>query len=234
MKSHKSTRELLIIRLICYSFIAWAVTYVYLNSWTGLNVNKLEQERINRIQKKEALKKSLDVLIEAGFSDQEVFNKQIELFTYFLGEKDIDESKKVLDSIEQTLNKSTSLSRSERVKAQCLLMMGKQYLNDFDRAAQIALQSKAELKIAFDKKEIEQAEYDRLQGIIQNNFACTEFLKSGSEENIETRRKSLSKSITDFAQAKKLLDRNSEDKNLQKISEDNLATASREALFDHD
>lgn len=234
MKSHKSTRELLIIRLICYSFIAWAVTYVYLNSWTGLNVNKLEQERINRIQKKEALKKSLDVLVEAGFSDQQVFNKQIELFTYFLGEKDIDESKKILDAMEQTLNSSTSLSRSERVKAQCLLMMGKQYLNDFDRAAQIALQSKAELKIAFDKKEIKQAEYDRLQGIIQNNLACTEFLKSGSEENIETRRKSLSRSITDFAQAKRLLDRNSEDKNLQKISEDNLATASREALFDHD
>lgn len=234
MKSHKSTRELLIIRLICYSFIAWAVTYVYLNSWTGLNVNKLEQERINRIQKKEALKKSLDVLVEAGFSDQQVFNKQIELFTYFLGEKDIDESKKILDAMEQTLNSSTSLSHSERVKAQCLLMMGKQYLNDFDRAAQIALQSKAELKIAFDKKEIKQAEYDRLQGIIQNNLACTEFLKSGSEENIETRRKSLSRSITDFAQAKRLLDRNSEDKNLQKISEDNLATASREALFDHD
>jgi len=234
MKSHKSTRELLIIRLICYSSIAWAVTYVYLNSWTGLNVNKLEQDRIDRIQKKAALKKSLDVLIEAGFSDHEVLNKQVELFTYFLGEKEVDESTKVLDSMERTLNTSTSLSVSERIKAQCLLMMGNQYLNDFDKAAQIALQSKKELKVALDKKEIDQTEYEKLTGIIQNNLAVTQFLQSGCQDNIEDRRQMLTKSILSFTQAQKILNANATNKSHQSVSSENLAAARREILFDHD
>lgn len=234
MKSHKRTRELLIIRLICYSFIAWAVTYVYLNSWTGLNVNKLEQERISRIQKKEELKKSLDVLIEAGFSDQEVFNKEVELLTYFLGEKDIDESKKVLESMERTLRTSTSLLLCERVKAQSLLIMGKQYLSDFDRAEQIAKESKNELRIAFEKKEIEPDEYERLTGIIQNNLAVSEFLKSRCEENAVGKKQLLNNSISNFAKAQRLLERSQNNNTLQKISKENLTTASREALFEHD
>lgn len=234
MKSHKSTRELLIIRLICYSFIAWMVTYVYLNSWTGLNVNKIEQERIDRIEKKAALKKSLDVLIEAGFSDKEVLDKQMELFTYFLGEKEIDESKKVLDNMERTLDTSTSLSRSERVKAQCLLIMGKQYLNDFDRAAQMAIQSKNELKLALKNKEIEPSMYERLSGILENNLAVSQYLQSGCVENIEARRKKLTQSITNFAQAKKTLGQNMKNKAYEQISSDNLAAARREVIFDRD
>lgn len=234
MKSHKSTRELLIIRLICYSFIAWMVTYVYLNSWTGLNVNKIEQERINRIEKKAALKKSLDVLIEAGFSDDEVLDKQMELFTYFLGEKEIDESKIVLDNMERTLSTSTSLSRSERVKAQCLLIMGKQYLNDFDRAAVIAIQSKNELNLALKNNEIEPLVYERLSGILENNLAVSQYLQSGCEENIEARRKKLTQCILNFAQAQKTLGQNSQNKAYQQISSDNLATARREILFDRD
>ncbi|MCW5823291.1 MAG: hypothetical protein KIT34_10840 [Cyanobacteria bacterium TGS_CYA1] len=234
MKSHKSTRELLIIRLICYSFIAWMVTYVYLNSWTGLNVNKIEQERINRIEKKAALKKSLDVLIEAGFSDDEVLDKQMELFTYFLGEKEIDESKIVLDNMERTLSTSTSLSRSERVKAQCLLIMGKQYLNDFDRAAVIAIQSKNELNLALKNNEIEPLVYERLSGILENNLAVSQYLQSGCVENIEARRKKLTQCILNFAQAQKTLGQNSQNKAYQQISSDNLATARREILFDRD
>ncbi len=234
MKSHKSTRELLIIRLICYSFIAWACTYVYLNSWTGLNVNKLEQERIDRIQKKAALKKSLDVLIEAGFSDNEVLGKQIELLTYFLGEKEIDESKKVLDSMDKTLATSSLLSCGDRVRAQCLLMMGKQYMNDFDRAAQIAAQSEEELKKALTKNEIDQVEYEKLAGIIQNNLAVTQFLQSGTQENIEQRRQMLTKSIASFAQAEKILKSNTSNSSQLKISSDNLTAARREALFAHD
>ncbi|MDX2105322.1 MAG: hypothetical protein SFY67_02875 [Candidatus Melainabacteria bacterium] len=234
MKSHKSTRELLIIRLICYSFIAWMVTYVYLNSWTGLNVNKIEQERINRIEKKAALKKSLDVLIEAGFSDDEVLDKQMELFTYFLGEKEIDESKIVLDNMERTLSTSTSLSRSERVKAQCLLIMGKQYLNDFDKAAVIAIQSKNELNLALKNNEIEPLVYERLSGILENNLAVSQYLQSGCEENIEARRKKLTQCILNFAQAQKTLGQNSQNKAYQQISSDNLATARREILFDRD
>ncbi len=234
MKSHKSRRELLIIRLICYSFIAWVVSYVYLNSWTGINVNKLEQDRIDRIQKKAALKKSLDVLIEAGFSDNEVLGKQIELLTYFLGEKDLDESKKVLDSMDRTLATSTALSCGDRVRAQCLLMMGKQYMNDFQRAAQIADLSKKELSQALAKKEIDQALYEKLTGIIQNNLAVTQFLQSGTEEDIEHRKKLLTKSITSFAQAEKMLKSNASNSAQRKITSGNLAAARREVLFDHD
>lgn len=234
MKSHKSRRELLIIRLICYSFIAWVVTYVYLNSWTGINVNKLEQDRIDRIQKKAALKKSLDVLIEAGFSDNEVLGKQIELLTYFLGEKEIDESKKVLDSMDRTLATSTTLSCGDKVRAKCLLMMGKQYMSDFQRAAQIALSSKEELSQALAKKEIDQALYEKLKGIIQNNLAVTQFLQSSTEEELDERKKLLTKSITSFAQAEKMFKANANNTAQQKITSENLAAARREILFDQD
>lgn len=229
MKSQPSHRELLIIRLICYSFIVWSVSYVYMNSWTGLNVNKLEAARIARMETKTALKKSLSVLIEAGFSDEEVLNKQIELLTYFLGESEIEESKELLNNLEKSLSSSTSLSFAQRTKAYSMAALAYQFFNDFEKAIETNQKCISELKKALSANQIDKKEYEKLAGVIENNTAVSQYLQAGCDENVNVRRKQFVKCIKGFDQASKML---KNEKSLSAIAESNSASASSELVFD--
>ncbi len=229
MKSQPSHRELLIIRLICYSFIVWAVSYVYMNSWTGLNINKLEAARIARMETKTALKKSLSVLVEAGFSDEEILDKQIELLSYFLGEAEIEESKEILSSLEKTLSSSTSIDCAQRTKAYSMAALAYQYFNDFQKAIDTGEKCTFELKKALSDNQINEDEYKKLAGIMKNNMALSEYLRAGCEENFNLRRKQLVKCIKGFEEANKML---KNEKSLAAISQSNSKSASSELVFD--